>query len=346
MTADPLLVQFLRLCARHCKLFSLDTRLRLFTDYPMKTAQYFVYNRMAAIAQRYVVCEDPEFVQYIEKATLEDEAAQAALNWQLPKMVKQLAAKNIPVVIVKGPTLQSLYPAPGLRPFNDVDLYLEPDMVNAAVECFSQAGYLIEGDPWRTEFLRTRTELKMMLPGSTVAFDIHWDLADSLSIRKGLSFDLNSFQSEMVPYPVADTTILQFAPELLFVYMVSHHLLHHVFRGLIWLLDMVLFLNSHSHIDWPKVQQLTQHIQLHRAIHYYGIALEKLGLWTIPPNVMAALRPKSIRYRLLSKAYAPATIFHPYGIRVRFKRQILREAFKFHPSSKYLHWQYTKKVKI
>jgi hypothetical protein len=331
--SDALITKFLLKCARYCPFFALDGDLNLTTSDSRKTADYFIFNRLAAIAKAYLAYEDPGLKKRIDGSVMTDDMQQEALVWQFSRVAGKLSERRIPAVIVKGPSLQPVYPLAGLRPFGDIDLYIKPSLVIPIVECFKEMGYEL-AVKWRANMVDIRSELKMTLPDSKLGFDIHWDLKGTPAIRKGIHFDLDDLNSELVPFPLGDGQIRQFAPELALVYLVSHHVLHHMYCGLIWLLDVLLLLEATPQFDWHKMQYFTRRIGLQRPLHFYLGAIKAFELGSIPEEVLSGIKPKSMRYHLAAASFPPELIFHSETKINRLRRKILREAFKYYPSSK------------
>jgi hypothetical protein len=208
-------------------------------------------------------------------------------------------------------------------------------MVKTTLNCFKEMGYEVVVQRRRKTII-SRSEVQMRYPGSSIGFDIHWDLKGTPAIRERLNFDLAELEPEIESFPDFGDSIRQFSPELSFVYLITHHILHHKFRGLIWLMDILLLLANTNHFNWQKVKSLTRQIGLERPVHFYLKALNALDLWAFPEDVVTELKPKSIRYRLVSSFYPPESIFRAGIRKQRMRRKLFREAFKYHTSSKIL----------
>ncbi|MGH2523876.1 MAG: nucleotidyltransferase domain-containing protein [Anaerolineales bacterium] len=82
---------------------------------------------------------DPKAHAKLTFARKVEEARQVALRAQLAEVLARLP---VPPIVLKGAYLaEKVYPAPGLRPMNDIDLLFRPQDLPAAVQVLRELGY-------------------------------------------------------------------------------------------------------------------------------------------------------------------------------------------------------------
>ena len=121
------------------------------------------------------------------------------LRRQLGEIAAALAQRSLPAVVIKGPEFADrLYPLPAYRPFTDLDLLVDRQVMTDVQAVMQSLGYRRKEEPGRkhTEdygqdsWLRRESDR----PGGTV--EIHWNLVNSPTIRTGVSIQYNDLQLE------------------------------------------------------------------------------------------------------------------------------------------------------
>ena len=90
-----------------------------------------------------------------------------------------LTEAGIPSLVFKGAGLvdQGVYPDPGSRPMDDVDLLVRPEDAASAVEALGRSGFLpwTPWEPGRSHWLDSMSFLdEAAPPGVALAVDLHW----------------------------------------------------------------------------------------------------------------------------------------------------------------------------
>ncbi|MHC4294099.1 MAG: nucleotidyltransferase domain-containing protein [Planctomycetota bacterium] len=115
---------------------------------------------------------------------------------QLAELSGVFASRSIPCVVLKGSEFADrLYPDAAFRPFTDLDLLVPPDAVGEAEDAMRSLDYLPKATAMKYDagygergFSRSST------PGAAV--EIHWNLVNSPTLRKGISVSYNDLQFE------------------------------------------------------------------------------------------------------------------------------------------------------
>lgn len=137
---------------------------------------------------------------------------QAAISEQeLIRLLTALNAEGVIPLLVKGPVIAALYPAPGLRPYSDFDLCIRPDEAEAAARARRAAG-----------------ELSTMV-------EFH------LGQVSALDRDMAEVRARALPFIAGETQCLMLAPEDHLRLLALHMLLHGGWRP-VWVLDLTFFL--------------------------------------------------------------------------------------------------------
>lgn len=182
------------------------------------------------------------------------------LGLSLLRATHVLSGAGISPLVCKGILLaREYYPVRGLRPMQDVDLWIGEDEMPRAKEVLSDAGF--EALPQRAT-------------GSARSFKNSWGAVLDVHYRFAL------FESRGIPlsevasaHPSDDYRVLQ--PEALLVHLVAHMLGHANTLGtmLCWVVDVALVLERHgAKMDWQRVRGLSGDE------HVFAVVLRLLGM--------------------------------------------------------------------
>jgi len=327
-----LILDVLRMAGLRSRLFVIDDRLRLSTRRPGRTMQYLVANRIAAIAGALTTIESDDLRRAIEGVTFREGLVQDLIDWHGRRAIACLARSGVRTVQVKGPLAAALYPDPRMRPFTDIDLFVDRTSVETAAAALATLGFVrVLPDP--TEDLRRHAEMHLRDPESGALIDLHWDLVSSRALARGLHFDLGRVEGELRRCAARAPQAWEFSPELLFVYLASHHVLHHRLSGIVWLLDILLLLEREREFDWARANRLAELLGLERHVYFYTWALRRLGLGPPVPEARREMRPAVLRYHVAMRICPPETIFFPETRWLDLRRRVFREAFKLPPAA-------------
>lgn len=134
-------------------------------------------------------------------------------------VLAELTAASVPCIVLKGFDLaQRLYPDPGLRPFQDLDLLLRRSDLDSAVAVLSRGGY--RRPPAQLPgFLirRFHFHLPLVHPGNGTLVELHWSPADGAAIGRAFRFDEVYVQS---PRTALGYRVLP--PALYAAYLLAH----------------------------------------------------------------------------------------------------------------------------
>jgi hypothetical protein len=161
-----------------------------------------------------------------------------------------LAGAGFEALVFKGAALATRYPAPGLRPMDDIDLILPKDQHRAALETLRRRG-------WRQLPLTPGKHHEIALthpamPGLPI--ELHHSFATWRERSSGVTTD--DLWHNRRPCRIADTAAFCLPPEHELIAVAAHAARPtNVFGRLLWSVDVAVIVQSAS-MDWDLVRQL------------------------------------------------------------------------------------------
>jgi len=174
-----------------------------------------------------------------------------------------LQKNNINSVIFKGPALAlSLYDDLLLREFSDVDVLVSPKDARAAQTLLLENGYKSSPErvpPLSREFLQSDVFFELECEHTftketpTGVIDLHWQMQP----HHILPIDFDVVMKNVVPVTIERRAIQTISSNLSFIVLAAHAS-KHVWRRLLWILDVAEMLDQQSklNLDWSVVKQL------------------------------------------------------------------------------------------
>jgi len=232
-------------------------------------------------------------------------ARQNALRLQLQEILGRLPA---PPIVLKGAYLaEKIYPAPGLRPMNDIDLLFRPEDLSSAAETLHALGYVSKEKsdqlgPGITKHIHTfkrpgasgeaATPNPYLSSGGERMIEPHRSLEEAWF---GLRCDLTPGMWERsVEIELAGQRARTLAPEDTLLHL-AVHLTFHLIMGspsFVQLVDLSVFL-AEREVDWPAF--LSRARQLRASGYAYAalrLAAQMLNA-RVPLEVLQALAAAS-----------------------------------------------------
>jgi hypothetical protein len=230
---------------------------------------------------------------------LVEAARGSALHYALLEKTRRvvtaaLAESNIPAVWLKGIALaHTVYPAPRLRPMQDLDLLVPVDQRFAAREIAQDLGFQPLGGDFLTvaaapETVRHHDVLRGG-PGDKILLEIHFRLLGLETERLLPEAQLAWFWEQTWAPAGLDFVVLK--PEAHLLYLCAHALLQHgeAYLELLQLLDMHLLI-AQNQLDWAvlveRAQVLSWVYALERSLH---LTVERFGT-PVPGDALFYLR--------------------------------------------------------
>jgi hypothetical protein len=220
-------------------------------------------------------------------------AADLLRERELRRALDALAARRVRAVVFKGAALAyTHYARPDLRPRDDSDLLVRPEVRDTAHHTLVGLGYRppqhVTG-----ELVSYQAIYERVLDGVAVhTIDLHWRVANPQIFADMLSFDELDATSQAIP-ALGPAARGPSSPHALFVACV-HRVAHHRDEKLLmWIFDIHLIASRLTMAEWADFLDLADRRKV-VAICRQGLSLavEHFGT-VIPPSVMADARVSS-----------------------------------------------------
>jgi hypothetical protein len=177
-----------------------------------------------------------------DASALPDANAVAALSTamaagELPAVSATVeSATSAPAIVLKGPAISDrLYPDPGLRPYNDLDLMVDRESLEDAKTALSAIGFeeRIQHRPGFEVAHGHTLDLARAVGRKSVHVEIHWRLSDD---RVGEGVSHASLSEDAEPMPEVPGAAYPSLPDQLLI--CALHLMSHREKRLAWLEDI------------------------------------------------------------------------------------------------------------
>jgi hypothetical protein len=263
------------------------------------------------------------------KGRLEETIYQVMLLKEIEKVLGILEEENISAIMLKGFSLRRYYPLDCIRPISDIDFLVRPDDKYRCLEAFRKAGYGLVKEHELDRLLQLHGELTWVNPQTRISVELHWDMVNAKSMRKVINFDPDFIFGRMEKYKVEKMELNVLSAPVELAYLMTHHVLHHQFKRLLWLADVLLMLTGED-VDWVEFEKTVVHLKIERPVYYYLEALEGIFGKGCPDlgEIGKRLRPRSTRYFFFSRFNPPARIFRKGQFSSKLKDTLFRSAFK------------------
>ncbi len=211
----------------------------------------------------------------------------------LEQLAGAFEARSIPFILLKGEALSKrFYPEDGVRPYDDMDLLIKPDVYDEARAILTELGFRSRRPAVEVEKRALFGEVEFDREGPrTLTVDLHWDTLMA-------SWQPPSLLSDAGVWSAPDRTSIGqravpvLGGEILFLYLCIHFAFHHVLDGLILLCDLFLvLLREGARIDWDRLLRMAGRYQCRTAVYYALTCVNLLLGAGAPSPILARMRP-------------------------------------------------------
>jgi hypothetical protein len=188
-------------------------------------------------------------------------ARNASYLFELSGILAEFSRAGIPVIVLKGAAIAlTLYPDPGLRSMNDIDLIVRRSDFESAYSIMAARGYepVAQKAPWLNREIGTHVGLASK-HGAKILVDLHWSLLSGSGAAPAPTPEWLWGNVEPLK-PLADGALLPSArtltPEAQLLYYSAHLVLLHGYAGsrLLWFYDIYrLLVLWGDRLNWEKV---------------------------------------------------------------------------------------------
>ena len=190
--------------------------------------------------------------------------AQAAVTLPLvlEHAVGRLHDAGFTPLVLKGAALAERYPAPGLRPMDDVDLVLPPFQHDAAIEVLCAAGWSLASHSAIAQ--ETGYDIPLVHPVAALPIELHWNLHRRTQRTNGV--DAARLWDERVEATVGGWPAWGSTPELELMALATHAAKpFHVFNRMIWAVDIAVVAAAPG-FDWDIVARRSVELRCRAAV--------------------------------------------------------------------------------
>jgi len=204
------------------------------------------------------------------------------------QVLDALASRGIRPVLFKGENLaRAAWPDPALRPAGDIDLLLEPDLLEEAVSALAAKGYRPVPGERPNAFRPTPIGVGMVPPaGRAAVVDLQIHLFRSVGHRVAAR-DLLA-RARLVP--IGSATVRELDPvdnlQVILVHAAKHGLRHPK-----WLLDLFGLSLRAEEADWQEVLRRCRKTSTERPVFAAARVLSELPATRLPPLFEKPLAP-------------------------------------------------------
>jgi len=277
------------------------------------------------------VCNlEDEFKADISKTHFNESIYQVYLLKELEKVAERFSENKISFVLIKGFALRRYYPSGCVRPMSDIDLLIKPEDRFSSVEVLRREGYRLSNEEDLKRQLSIHGELTWHNPENNMKVEVHWDLINAKSAKKAANFDSDLVFREVRELEIEGVKVSTLSPHVELAYLMIHHVLHHNFKRLLWLVDVLLVLRSEE-VDLKELERFVTQFRIERPIHYYLMCLHKIFPEMMTEElkkIKERLNPRSLRYNIFASINRPERIFKKGVFAAKLKDKLFRNAFK------------------
>ncbi len=241
----------------------------------------------------------------VAKARLREAHATLAVPAAAAAVIEPLNAAGLKPMVLKGLALVGRYPAPGLRPMDDIDLLLPRDLIGHALNALVGAGWErmshLDPDPGYDIALRHTSA-----PG--VPLELHYELARWQERTSGIG--AKRLWASRTPIEVFGHTVWGLPSELELISLIAHASKRfHLFSRLLWVVDFTIVAEEPG-LDWENVARVATEARL-RVPVAIGLRLAR-RMGAAVPDELLQLPPFLARSGALSSLLDP---MRPFVIR-------------------------------
>jgi len=229
---------------------------------------------------------------------------QHMMNVALRRVLLSLREAGVPATVLKGPYVASDYGNPALRTYNDLDLLVQPQDLDRALDVISADRGVDAIPPKRPN--ADKRDIPFRDPsGDFFNLDLHWDLFSYSQLRGCARGATAAAWNDAVDDPhhvLGPMWHLPLGTRLAF--LSTHAILDHRFR-LILFRDLAE-IAARSPLDWDDIVAFAERWRLRSVTYFAWLMAAHLAEAPVPADVLAELRPSNWPARML-EAMLPRT---------------------------------------
>jgi hypothetical protein len=217
-------------------------------------------------------------------------ARKMAAEEQLAQVLEAMTDGSVTAMVLKGPTVASLYPDPAARAFVDLDILIPPAQLDQAEAALGRLGYRSTAPrSWALEHGYHLPPMKK--EGGLLPVEIHWRLA---APHREHCLPVDDFWARAVPWRLGAQRALQLEAVDAALYLCWHEVMQNrVHLGLRALCDLAFMTSTWEPVGWDMLVARAGEYSLQRPVYLMLVlAGQALGL-AVPAHPLADLQATS-----------------------------------------------------
>jgi len=218
---------------------------------------------------------------------------------QLTRVLSAFEREGVSVIPLRGPTLaELLYRDPALRPFTDLDLFIQEGNLPRVLSLLSELGYrhMEAGLPLSLELTWRHAASFVAEAPEEIPIDLHWGMVDYPGLAPAAAINHQDLWDRAVRVESAGDARRELCLEDLVIYLALHLAVHHALSGLIWQLDLALLILRYGDtLDWDAVVERSVQWQIRGPVFFALRETRDRLEASVPAWVLDRLRPVGLR---------------------------------------------------
>jgi len=255
--------------------------------------------------------------------------AAAAINTvqrrETEAILRVLESVGIETVLMKGtPLAYTVYAQPACRLKGDLDIWLQPAQLSAAIQALRPLGYAPRDKSNRPAAFISLTGGEQQLIGrepGTGLVELQWPALRGEWVRRATAVDHDAIWARRVAVPIEGRSTWAMAPEDLLIHLSLHLAINHGFGApaLRNLLDVHLVTVRLSP-DWDTITERARAWRL--ATMLWTTLSLAVRLWgtPVPASVLAALQPVPIRRSAIASLHLAEAVLARRPLTYSYRR--------------------------
>ena len=211
------------------------------------------------------------------------------LTAELLRVMRALAAENVPAIPYKGPVLAAItYGNLAMRPSCDLDILVSEKDVRRALRIMPELGYRAEYSltpAQEARYLRSTCEYNFLHESNQTQVEIHWQV---MPPKLGLTFEFDRLWSRARLLSIGSSRLPVLSPEDALL-VLSVHGFKHLWNSLKWVCDVANLLSPADELDWAYIVREADRIGAMRVV---------LVALSLANQMCQSSLPDPIRFRL------------------------------------------------
>lgn len=260
------------------------------------------------------------------------------LTKKLVDVINLFNSNNIPLISFKGPLLAVQgYENLALRQFNDLDILVPPNHIDAAIDLLISSGFIPMNDlHWfekKDWYLSRKKDVIFVDEKREYILELHWKLSGA-HFAYPIEIEKLWQNIETTELAGVDVNVLHFND--LFIYLCLHGS-RHSWERLSWICDLNELINSKSEIDWEQISKDAKRLGCENILgfglflvhKFFGTKVEVANWQKITDNQIFKDLSEQIERMLFAEESTHLDITNRYSYHLKLKERPW-DRFKLH----------------